>query len=72
MAGRYDNSIPNRFLAPIDCYKIPALFFLPCRASCEHSQHRRPQRWLWSGTFGRRQKSGNKKERLIKWVNIPS
>ncbi len=25
LAGRYDNPIPNRFLAPIDCLKIPAL-----------------------------------------------
>ncbi len=26
LAGRYDNSIPTRFLAPIDCSKIPELF----------------------------------------------
>ncbi len=25
LAGRYDNPIPTRFLAPIDCFKIPAL-----------------------------------------------
>jgi len=25
LAGRYDNPIPARFLAPIDCFKIPAL-----------------------------------------------
>jgi hypothetical protein len=25
MAGRFDNSVPDRFLAPIDCLKIPAL-----------------------------------------------
>jgi hypothetical protein len=24
LAGRYDNPIPTRFLAPIDCLKIPA------------------------------------------------
>ncbi len=24
LAGRYENSIPSRFLAPIDCLKIPA------------------------------------------------
>jgi hypothetical protein len=24
---RYDNPIPNRFLAPIDCLKIPALYW---------------------------------------------
>ncbi len=24
LAGRYDNSIPTLFLAPIDCSKIPA------------------------------------------------
>jgi hypothetical protein len=26
LAGRYDNLIPTRFLAPIDCLKIPALY----------------------------------------------
>jgi hypothetical protein len=26
VAGRYDNPIPTRFLAPIDCLKIPAQF----------------------------------------------
>ncbi len=37
LAGRYDNPIPTRFLAPIDCLKIPALvisspvFFLAAR-----------------------------------------
>ncbi len=25
LAGWYDNPIPTRFLAPIDCFKIPAL-----------------------------------------------
>jgi hypothetical protein len=25
LADRYDNPIPTRFLAPIDCLKIPAL-----------------------------------------------
>jgi hypothetical protein len=25
LAGRYDNPIPTRFLAPNNCYKIPAL-----------------------------------------------
>ncbi len=25
LAGRYENPIPTRFLAPIDCSKIPAL-----------------------------------------------
>jgi hypothetical protein len=24
LAGRYDNPVPTRFLAPIDCLKIPA------------------------------------------------
>jgi hypothetical protein len=28
LAGRYDNPIPNRFLALIDCYKIPAQIVL--------------------------------------------
>ncbi len=27
LAGRYDNPIPRRFLAPIDFLKIPALVF---------------------------------------------
>jgi hypothetical protein len=27
LAGRYDNPIPPRFLAPIDCLKIPARIF---------------------------------------------
>jgi hypothetical protein len=27
LAGRQDKPIPTRFLAPIDCYKIPALIF---------------------------------------------
>ncbi len=31
LAGRYDNPIPLRFLAPIDCLKIPAL--PPCTQS---------------------------------------
>jgi hypothetical protein len=26
LAGRYDNPITPRFLAPIDCLKIPALY----------------------------------------------
>jgi hypothetical protein len=25
LVGRYENPIPTRFLAPIDCFKIPAL-----------------------------------------------
>jgi hypothetical protein len=28
MAGKYDNIIPTRFLALIDCFKIPALYTL--------------------------------------------
>jgi hypothetical protein len=28
LADRYDNPIPTRFFAPIDCLKIPALIFL--------------------------------------------
>ncbi len=27
LAGRYDNHIPKRFLAPIDCFKIPAVIY---------------------------------------------
>jgi hypothetical protein len=29
LARRYDNPIPSRFLAPIDCLKTPALFIHP-------------------------------------------
>jgi hypothetical protein len=29
LAGRYDNPIPTRSLAPIDCLKIPALYHPP-------------------------------------------
>ncbi len=32
LAGRYDNPIPSRFLAPIDCLKIPALYDNPIPA----------------------------------------
>ena len=43
LANRYDNPIPTRFLAPIDCLKIPALLYnvtqsvIPLRfeTSCE-------------------------------------
>jgi hypothetical protein len=36
LAGRCDNPIPIRFLAPIDCSKIPALVIKPvCRDSFE-------------------------------------
>jgi hypothetical protein len=30
LAGRYDNPIPTRFLAPIDCLKIPAQHVSSC------------------------------------------
>jgi hypothetical protein len=30
LAGRYDNPIPTRFLASIDCLTIPALFEYIC------------------------------------------
>ena len=38
LAGRYDNPIPTRFLAHIDCLKIPALVSLlsaRCGRSCK-------------------------------------
>ncbi len=28
LAARYDNPIPSRFLAPIDCLKIPDLMYV--------------------------------------------
>ncbi len=31
--ARYDNTIPIRFLAPVDCSKIPALGFRPLNSS---------------------------------------
>jgi hypothetical protein len=36
LAGRYDNPIPTRFQAPIDCLKIPAQYDMKyvCKASC--------------------------------------
>jgi len=43
LAGRYDNPIPPRFLAPIDCLKIPALVLMestspspPCNSLIGH------------------------------------
>jgi hypothetical protein len=30
LAGRYNNPIPTRFLAPIDCFKIPAQELFSC------------------------------------------
>ncbi len=43
LAGRYDNPIPPRFLAPIDFLKIPALHSIP--TSCAL----RLNRWCGSG-----------------------
>jgi hypothetical protein len=42
-AGRYDNLIPSRFLAPIDCLKIPAQFV--CRGGRQRLQAG-GQKWL--------------------------
>ncbi len=39
LAGRYDNPIPTRFLAPIDCYKIPAQDSLPVSKELVHENH---------------------------------
>jgi hypothetical protein len=36
LAGRYDNPIPPRFLAPIDCLKIPALLEEICGSILGH------------------------------------
>jgi hypothetical protein len=38
LAGRYDNPIPTRFLAPIDCLKIPALKAV-CKGGYEYVQY---------------------------------
>ncbi len=35
LAGRYDNPIPTRFLAPMDCLKIPAQATLLINAEAE-------------------------------------
>ncbi len=49
LAGRYDNSVPTRFLAPIDCSKIPALVSNMPAMQDRNSM----RRWckLWKGTF---------------------
>ncbi len=39
LAGRYDNPIPTRFLAPIDCYKIPARYSLPVSKELVDKNH---------------------------------
>ncbi len=39
LAGRYDNPIPTRFLAPIDCYKIPAQDYLPVSKELVDENH---------------------------------
>jgi hypothetical protein len=39
LAGRYDNPIPTRFLAPIDCYKIPARYSLPVSKKLVDENH---------------------------------
>ncbi len=41
LAGRYDNSIPAPFLAPIDCYKIPAQDVFPPPLSLEYTDKKR-------------------------------
>jgi hypothetical protein len=35
LAGRYDNPIPTRFLAPVSCLKIPAQFGASCLLTCQ-------------------------------------
>jgi hypothetical protein len=35
LAGRYDNPIPPRFLAPIDCLKIQALLSCFLHGGCQ-------------------------------------
>jgi hypothetical protein len=35
LAGQFDNPIPTRFLAPIDCFKIPALVLFLTRSYLE-------------------------------------
>jgi hypothetical protein len=39
LAGQYDNPILNRFLAPIDCLKIPALTMLWANPSMQIHTH---------------------------------
>ncbi len=36
LAGRYGNLIPTRFLAPIDCLKIPAQYIKNKLSTCEY------------------------------------
>jgi hypothetical protein len=42
LSGRYDNPIPTRFLAPIDCLKIPALFTLGLTDDLTPSRNAKP------------------------------
>ncbi len=59
LAGRYDNPIPTRFLAPIDCYKIPALVshFIPAKmdrvSHCRTSSHIFVHLCQWRQFFSR-------------------
>ncbi len=39
LAGRYDNLVPTLFLAPIDCYKIPAQDSLPVSKDLVDENH---------------------------------
>jgi hypothetical protein len=40
LVGRYDNPIPTRFLAPIDCSKIPAQELIQRNLLCQPSRKR--------------------------------
>jgi hypothetical protein len=39
MAGRYDKSVPTRFLVPINCLKIPALSSLSPSKNPQECKH---------------------------------
>jgi hypothetical protein len=42
LAGQYNNSVPTRFLAPIDCSKILALYSIRECRGCYPYQHVAP------------------------------
>ncbi len=47
LAGRYDHPIPTRFLAPIDCLKIPALDWEEGNTSAPPPPHNITHIWDW-------------------------
>ncbi len=61
LAGRYDNPIPTRLLAPVDCLKIPAQFGASCLLTCQS-----PNNW---SAFGGKGNTLKKRQRQNKKPN---